>query len=146
MTRPVAHWAPPLSKGVTVWIDFWQIQCCGQPFSLGTRVAWTLRDLERDWIGEVLGPYAPLTADAAEDHHGGVGEDTEPTRGAVKRILAVHCRFAARPDSGSLTAYPVSGSGTWTDLESADGWTPDRGDERFLGYLVRLADVSAKTR
>jgi hypothetical protein len=51
--------------------------------------------------------------------------------------------------SGSLTAYPVPGTGVWTDLKSADGWTADRGDERFLGYLVRLAtppDVSAETR
>jgi hypothetical protein len=61
--------------------------------------------------------------------------------GTVRRILAVHCRFAARPDSGSLTAYPVPGSGIWTDLKSADGWTADRGDQRFLGYLARLADV-----
>jgi hypothetical protein len=132
---------PTLPVGMTVWIDFWQMQCCGKPFALGTQVAWTLRALERDWIGEVLGPDAPLTADATEEHHGGVDGDTEPTRGTVRRILAVHCRFAARPDSGSLTAYPVPGSGIWTDLKSADGWTADRGDQRFLGYLARLADV-----
>lgn len=98
-----------------------------------------MRAPDRDWIGEVLGPDAPLTADASEEHHGGVDEDTEPTRGTVRRILAVHCRFAARPGGGSLTAYPVPGSGVWTDLTSANGWTADRGDERFLGYLVQLA-------
>jgi hypothetical protein len=33
---------------------------------------------------------------------------------------------------------PVPGSGVLTYLESADGWTADRGDERFAGYLVEL--------
>jgi hypothetical protein len=58
---------PDSVHGITVWIDFWQMQCCGEPFGLSTQIAWTLRALERDWIGEVLGPDAPLTADATED-------------------------------------------------------------------------------
>jgi hypothetical protein len=35
--------------------------------------------------------------------------------------------------------YPVAGSGTLTQLEAADGWTPTHGDLKFTGYLIRLA-------
>lgn len=27
---------------MTIWIGGWQMQCCGKPFRLGSRVAWTL--------------------------------------------------------------------------------------------------------
>lgn len=75
---------------------------------------------------------------SVEDHHGGVPEGTEPTQGTVTRIAAVHCRYVPRPGSDSHTSYPVPGSGVLTYLDSADGWTADRGDERFAGYLVQL--------
>jgi len=61
-----------------------------------------------------------------------------PIRGTVTHIAAVHCRYAPRPGSESRTIYPVAGSGVLTIIESADGWTADRGDERFAGYLVQL--------
>jgi hypothetical protein len=34
--------------------------------------------------------------------------------------------------------YPVHDSGVLTEMQSADGWTPDRDDLKFAGYLVRL--------
>jgi hypothetical protein len=76
--------------------------------------------------------------DAAEEHHGGVPEDAEPTQGTVTGIAAVHCRFVSASGRDSGTFYPVQGSGVLTEIESADGWTADRGDERFVGYLVQL--------
>lgn len=124
--------------GMMVWVDNWQMQCCGERFSLGTQVAWTLGPATPEWLEAVLGAHVQQTVDAAEEHHGGVPEDTVPTRGTVTRIAAVHCRFAPGAGSGSQTAYPVPGSGILTDVESADGWTADRGDERFVGYLVQL--------
>jgi hypothetical protein len=124
--------------GMMVWVDSWQMQCCGEPFHLGSQVDWTLGDADPDWLEAVLGADAQRTVDAAEEHHGGVPEDTAPTRGTVTAIAAVHCRYAARPRSDPHTSYPVPGSGVLTDVESADGWTPDRGDEQFVGYLVQL--------
>ncbi|HCU92907.1 MAG TPA: hypothetical protein DHU96_09275 [Actinobacteria bacterium] len=123
---------------MTVWVDIWQMQCCGEPFHLGSQVAWTLGDADQDRLEAMLGTGAQHTVDAAEEHHGGVPEDTAPTRGTVTRIAAVHCRYAPGPDSDSRTSYPVPGSGVLTDVESGDGWTPDHGDERFVGYLVQL--------
>ena len=122
--------------GMTIWVDGWQMQCCGEPFRLGSQVTWTLRAADPDWLEAVLG--AQQIVDAAEEHHGGVPEDSMPIRGTVTHIAAVHCRYAPRSGSESRTIYPVAGSGVLTDIDSADGWTADRGDERFVGYLVQL--------
>lgn len=123
---------------MTVWVDSWQMQCCGGPFRRGSQVAWALGDADPDWLEAVLGAVGARAVDAAEEHHGGVPEDTTPTLGTVTRITAVHCRYEPLPGSGSPASYPVSGSGVLTDVESADGWTADRGDEQFVGYLVQL--------
>jgi hypothetical protein len=42
------------------------------------------------------------------------------------------------PGQQSQALYPVPGSGVQSHVESADGWTPDHGDLRFVGYLVDL--------
>jgi hypothetical protein len=84
-----------------IWVDGWQMQCCGEPFRLGSQVAWTLRAADPDWLAATLGSDAQQAVDAAEDHHGGVPDDTVPTRGRVRRIAAVHCRFAPEPGSDS---------------------------------------------
>ena len=124
---------------MTIWIDAWQLQCCGEPFLVGSPVTWTLRDADPDWLETVLGAEAARAVDAAEEHHGGVPEDTEPVSGTVTRISAVHCRYARQPgDPRALHA--VRGSAVLTDLKSADGWTADRGEERFAGYIVQLAE------
>jgi Family of unknown function (DUF6578) len=124
---------------LTIWIDSWQMQCCGKPFRRGSQVAWTLGPVDNDWLEEMLSPHARQAVDAAEDHHGGLHEDAEATLGTVTGIAAVHCRFEPIPGSGPPTLYPVQGSGVLTDIESADGWTPDRDEQqRFVGYLVQL--------
>jgi hypothetical protein len=94
-------------------------------------------DADPDWFAAMLGPFVRRTVDAAEEHHGGVPDDTPPTTGTVTLIAAVHCRYAPRgTDSG--TSYPVPGSGVLAEVESADGWIADRGEKRFVGYLVQL--------
>ena len=72
--------------GMTVWVDSWQMQCCGEPFHVGSPVTWTLGDAGPEWLEATLGADARHTVDAAEGHHGGVPEDTAPTRGTVTRI------------------------------------------------------------
>lgn len=123
---------------LTVWVDSWQMQCCGAQFHRGSQVTWTLSEPDPDRFETLLGAGAQLTVDAVEEHHGGIPEDTPPTRGKVTRIAAVHCTYAPRPGSDSRTGYPVPGSVVLTDVKSADGWTADRDDERFVGYLVQL--------
>src|SRR6185437_15279732 len=88
---------------MTVWVEFWQMQCCGEPFRLGDQVAWTVRATDTDWLEVMLGTHRQPGVDAVEDHHGGVPEGTAPTRGTVTRITAVHCRYAPRHGSDSHT-------------------------------------------
>jgi hypothetical protein len=123
---------------MTVWVDSWQMQCCGVPFHVGSQVAWTLGPADSNWLEGLLSPHARQRVDAAEEHHGGLPDDAEATLGIVTGIAAVHCRFESSPGSGPATFHPVPSSGVLTDIESADGWTPDRAEERFAGYLVRL--------
>jgi hypothetical protein len=92
--------------GITVWVDGWQLQCCGEPFRLGSQVAWTLRAAAPRWLGKVLGADAPAV-DAWKEHHGGVPEDTAPTRGTITRIVAVHYRSAPVPGKGPAAALPI---------------------------------------
>jgi hypothetical protein len=122
----------------TVWVDDWQMQCCGQPFTVGTTVSWTLREADPDWLIAVLGPDVASTVDAAEEHHSDAARDTPTTTGTVGSIQAVHCRYGPQPGGDPRMHYPISGSGVITDVRSADGWTPDQGELRFAGYLVRL--------
>jgi hypothetical protein len=93
--------------GMTVWVDSWQPQCCGEPFHLGSHVAWTLGDADADWLRAMLGAGAQHTADAAEEHHGGVLEGTAPPESRVTSIAAVHCRYAPRPGTDPRARYPV---------------------------------------
>jgi hypothetical protein len=88
---------------MTVWVDSWQMQCCGEPFHRGSQVAWTLGPADIDWLEEMMSPGAQQTVHAAEEHHGGVHEDTPATLGTVTGIAAVHCRFEALPASGPAT-------------------------------------------
>jgi hypothetical protein len=74
-----------------------------QAFRLGSQVAWTLGNADTEWIGTMLGVQLQRPVDAAEEHHGGVPEDTVPTKGKVVSIAAIHCRYAPQPDSGSGT-------------------------------------------
>lgn len=102
-------------------------------------------EADPDWLRAVLGAAAWPGVDGAEEHHGGIPQDTEPTTGAVTRIWAVHCRYAPRPGDPRAPC-PVPGSGVLTDVESADGWTADRGEERFVGYVVRLDQVNCDAK
>jgi len=121
---------------ITVWIDSWQMQCCGEPFHLGSEVGWTLGTAHAERLAEILGSGRPM--DAAEEHHGGVPEDTEPTQGTVTGIAGrpLPIRVGLWQELGNV--LPGQGSGVLTEIESADGRTADRGDERFVGYLVQL--------
>ena len=77
MVRPVNRLAARLCRmAMTIWIDSWQMQCCGEPFRLGSRVAWTLRAADPDWLAATLGADAQQAVDAAEEHHGAVPADT----------------------------------------------------------------------
>ncbi|MFI1995628.1 DUF6578 domain-containing protein [Actinoplanes sp. NPDC020271] len=124
-----------VASELRIWVDDWQMQCCGEPFAVGDEVSWTLRAPDTEWLEPVLGKDLAAGIDLAEEHHGGV-EETPPTVGTVVAIRAVHCRYG--PLAGGAGLGPVAGSGVISTVRSADGWTPDRGDLKFAGYVVEV--------
>jgi len=104
-----------------VLVESLQLQCCGTPFAVGDRVAWTLRFLpgagaESETL-EVLvepgasvvrlggaclalrddGPSGTVRGAVMEDHHGGVPEGHAATDGTVRRIRVVNREFVPHP-------------------------------------------------
>jgi hypothetical protein len=124
---------------VTVWVDDWQMACCGEPFSIGSEVSWTVgRSEDPGWLAALVGQGATVTVDAFEDHHVGLPEDTPATTGTVTDISAVYCRYESRPGADSAR-YQVDGTGVLVPVTRADHFRPAWGESDFIGYLVRLA-------
>jgi hypothetical protein len=121
---------------MTLWVDDWQMQCCGEAFAIGSKVSWTVRDADHEWLTDVIGPDAAATIDAAEEHHG--GDDMQTVHGTVTSIAAVHCRYSPQRDGDTNVLHPVPRSATLTQLDAADGWMANHDDLRFTGYVVRL--------
>jgi hypothetical protein len=126
---------------VIVWVDDWQLQCCGTPFRRGDRVTWQVRPADTEWLGGVLGPRLPDPPLYAEEHHGGAAGRRTTAAGTVRSIDAVSCRFAAL-EPGTL-AHPVYDSAVLEPVAEADGWHRAAPPLRFAGYLVTLDTEAA---
>jgi hypothetical protein len=118
-----------------VWVDDWQMQCCGEPFQVGSAVSWTLIPADRDWLARVLGEQTAATIEWSEEHHGDPSPDQLRVQAQVTRIAAVHARMEPLP--GENAYHPVDG--VLSQQTSADGQDPDAGDRKFVGYVVTLA-------
>lgn len=118
------------------------MQCCGDPFRVGSTVSWTAIRPDPDYLNAVLGEEQAARVTAAEEHHGGDdGRENWNVTGTVQSIHAVSCRFAFE---GSAAGYPVAGTVVVTSLTAADGWESDAvepaSDLRFVGYVVDVAE------
>ena len=128
---------------VRVWVEDWQMQCCGTPFSVGDEVALSVGSIGVAGISPAFDGHDDLVADCVEDHH---DVATQPRRlhGRVAGTRAVFCRWM--PDAGSVPRLlvPEPGSGFAVAVGRADGWEVAPDGCGFLGYLVDL-DVPAGT-
>jgi len=125
-----------------VWVTDWEMQCCGEPFEVGSRVTWTTFEAStaaKQEFAELFGPEGAQVTDI-EAHHGPLHDD-QPTRaqttGTVTAIKAVYWpRGLRHGESG----YPVTGRATLEPRISADGWEPEEeAGPSFHGYIVDLA-------
>lgn len=124
-----------MSVGRIVWVDDWQMQCCGHPFGIGGVVSWTLAPtIDRDFLSLVLGPDAEAVTDA-EEHHSD-STTLSSIDGVVAGLEAVYCRYNG--SSGSDRGPPIARSAVRRRRDRVDGWEPDDGDLRFVGYLVEV--------
>ncbi|GEK20552.1 DUF6578 domain-containing protein [Cellulomonas xylanilytica] len=128
---------------VLVWVDAWQLQCCGTPFGVGDAVAWRCGDPDPDWLESVLGPDVASRISSAEEHHDALPDDHPVTSGTVVEIHAAFCGYAPR-GTDDRTLYPVPGSAVLQEVPHADGSDRDRSDARFTGYVVEV-ELSPET-
>ena len=123
---------------LTVWLDAWQRQCCGEPFKVGSRVTWSLADATDDEFSRHVLPQGGPRISHREESHGNLPEGAPQTTGAVRAIRVVTCRYAPPNGSDGRTLYPVAGSAELTVTWSADGWEPEVDGRRFVGYVVEI--------
>lgn len=121
------------------WIDAWQMQCCGVPFGVaGTVELVTSSEVDLDWLEAALGPDVARSVDCSDERHDANPASVRLT-GVVRQIEAAWCEYGPSGRNGVL--YPVPGSTQLSAVDRADGWTPDQGEARFIGYLV-LVDAT----
>jgi hypothetical protein len=133
-----------LGESMLVWVDGWQMQCCGDPFAVGSRVEWTLYEMaDEDWLDSVLGEELAGEVTHGEEHHdeAAAAAAAPTTVGQVQRIRAVCGKFG--PDPGSVSAaapvnIPIPGTAELVDVTRADGWYREPDGLEFNGYLVDL--------
>jgi hypothetical protein len=111
---------------ITVWMDAWQLECCGAVVETKQKASFTLGPPNQARLDVLLGGESPRL-DGADETHGAVSEDTPPTTGLVRWIKAVYAIAPDVPGSGMLEYVKI------TDL------APTRPRGRVLmGYVVRL--------
>lgn len=121
-----------------MWIDDWQMQCCGDPFALDSSVTWsTFPVTDPTWWNEFLDPEVASSITDHEEHHAQDDRKLANVNGVVRSIDAVFCRFRVV----DRAATPIAGSGVLEARTPVDGWEEE--DEvgvgrSFVGYLVTL--------
>ena len=85
--------------GLTVWVDSWQMQCCGEPFRVGSQVTWTLGAADQDWLRETgsagllaAGTRLPLFPVRIEPDSPRRGDDYRPAYPSVRVSGCAACR------------------------------------------------------
>ncbi len=126
-----------------IWVDGWQMQCCGELFAIGSSVRWTTCAPDGDYLATFLGDEE-AQVDAAEEHHSGDAEELEEVSGTVTAIAALFGRYAPLPGSPNML-FPSLGSGVLFAREEATGWEEEVESMQFVGYVVEL-DLEAHQR
>jgi hypothetical protein len=89
-----------------VWVDAWQLQCCGDPIHVGRDVTLTVSpNVDVDYLGTVLGEERASTLTDYEDHHD-VEAPVVELLGVVDTVEAVSCEFSLQ----GRALYPVAGT------------------------------------
>jgi hypothetical protein len=117
------------------------MECCGDAFSTGSVVRWTVAPADHDFLDVVLGEeLSAQVTDAEEHHHDPATTTVQRLNGVVRSIRTVSCRYA-KPD-GASALYPVENSAVLTDVASTDD-DPSMTGLVFLGWLVTVAPATA---
>jgi hypothetical protein len=133
---------------MNVWVECWELQCCGEPFAVGDEVEWGLLPVnadDRSYFTNGLGAEAAGRLTHCERHHEDVNEKQPvPTRGVVRSITAAYWERAPRPGGKPRVFYTVPGTTVFETRDGADGWELEKDGLGFEGYVVELAPVDGQ--
>ena len=120
-----------------IWIEDWQMQCCGTSFQIGDTVKWTILKWEFEKpivdVGEI---------DFLYENHAESNDNLFEIEGVVTQILAIHYVY----ELNTKTRAHIPISGITVPVNEADGWNEDINDEmEFAAYCVKLENVSIKS-
>lgn len=122
-----------------VWVDAWQMECCGDPFAVGDRVVWTVDRMVGDgWFASALGPDMAARLTHVEEHHADEHEDLPEVSGRVLSIIRAWGAYGPQCP-GDQVHVPLPGSARFIDVDRSDG--PERhafSDITFHGWVVEL--------
>ena len=125
-------------KECRIYYESWQLQCCGDPFSVGERVEWTCAKPDE------FNNYHGITMDYVEDHH---GDDTHLVTGTITRIISERSETpkSDKPISINYDEVEIIRE----DIQYADGWEGWKDDDDTMcytmwGYIVELKDVNVE--
>lgn len=120
----------------TIYYESWQIQCCGDPFSVGDMVDWTciMPSGYKNAHGIII--------DFEENHHGFASHSIS---GTVTKIIVERSEFP----KGKREAWYDKACVIHEEIQHANGWESDYKDDdtterTFWGYIVELKDVTVK--
>lgn len=122
-----------------VWVDGWQMQCCGDPFGVGDTIAWTTTsEVDHGFLASVVGEDVARQVEQYEDHHDLNDGPLSELAGTVEAIEAVSCRYEDRGQA----LVPMAGTADVEPRTRVDGWEQeDRRSSRpliFVGYIVSV--------
>lgn len=131
---------------VLVWVEGWEMECCGTPFAVGDDVEWTARPtVDRRWLEDELGKDLAATVDHAESHHD-IGDGVELVRlvGVVREIHSVQRHWEAVDTPRGTTRRPASGTAVLESVQAVHrSAMVDTDALCFDGYLMAL-DVTGR--
>lgn len=120
-------------KDCTVLYEGWQMQCCGEPFSIGDEIEWTVFAFNRTVVG------IDSQIDYIYDAHYETKDGLSILKGTVDRIDALFTKYEPSLDNPKMQ---IPASGSLRSVSKADGCEEDIGELVFNSYFIILRDVS----
>ena len=118
-----------------VFYCYWEIECCGAPFSPGTRVNWPVIKSPK------LITSADIRADYVHNSHDADWQSLMMLEGTVESIEVLFERYRPSPDRPRVM-LPFENERVKTEL--ADGAEEEKGDLKPSGYIVIIRDFTVR--